>query len=201
MPLQSPPPPVQIIQAQAEMPLLPGSDPVVLAVFQWALANSPSLREVVRQLPAADRKARYRLVPDLDANYGNLRIQATGDLYHIDIGVSFLGWSRCGDALEPWVATALFLALETARHGRVRETGNPQALRFVWETKAEAFAFQAKVREELAAADPVRMRDLPDGELLYKHAFRPGVYPPAASKEIPRFSKIPKRRPLPDGVH
>ena len=123
MPLQSPPPPVQITQAQAEMPLLPGSDPVILAVFQWALAHSPSLREVVRQLPAADRKARYRLVPDLDANYGNLRIQATGDLYHIDIGVSFLDWSRCGDALEPWVATALFLALETARHGKVRETG------------------------------------------------------------------------------
>jgi len=200
MPLQSPPPPVPITQAQVEMPLLPGSDPVILAVFHWALVHSPSLREVVRRLPAADRKARYRLVPDLDANYGNLRIQATGALYHIDIGVSFLGWSRCGDALEPWVATALFLALETAQHGNVRETGNPQALRFILETKADAFAFQARVREELAAADPVRMKNLPDGELLYKNAFRPGVYPPAGSKDLPRFSQTPKRRPLPEGA-
>ncbi|MCE1203130.1 MAG: hypothetical protein LWW79_00765 [Holophagaceae bacterium] len=200
MPLQTPPPPAQITLAQVEMPLLPGSDPVILAAFHWTLLHSPSLRGVVSQLPAADRKARYRLVPDLDSNYGYLRIQATGDLYHIDIGVSFLGWSRCGDALEPWVATALFLALQTARHGKVRETGNPQALRFIRETQAEAFAFQAKVREELAAADPVRMKDLPDGELLYKHAFKPGVYPPAASKDIPRFSQTPTRRPLLHGA-
>ncbi|MBK9796638.1 MAG: hypothetical protein IPP58_09080 [Holophagaceae bacterium] len=201
MPIQSPPPPVQIVQALAEMPLLPGSDPMLLGTFQWALAHSPSLREVVRLLPAADRKARYRLVPALDANYGNLRIRATEDLYHIDIGVAVLGWSRCGDALEPWVAIALFLALETARHGKVRETGDPDHLRFARETRAAAFAFQARVRQELALADPVRMKALPDGELLCSHAFRPGVYPPATSKDVPRFSKTPKRRPLPDGVH
>lgn len=200
MPTYLPPPPPPAVQAVSELALLPGSDPMILGTFQWTLAHSPSLQEVVRKLPAADRKARYRLVPGLLQNYGGLRVRPLEEIYDIDIEVPILAWSRCGDALEPWVATAFFLALETASKGKHKETGDPQHLLFIRETRDGAFAFQAKVREELAAADPARMKDLPDGLVLYNHAFQPGLYPPAGSKLGIRFSMTPKRRALPDGV-
>src|SRR5512133_570815 len=201
MPNYPPLPPPQAVQRAAELPLLPGSDAIILRAFQWALAHSPSLQQVVRQLPGADRKARYRLVPGMAPNYGELRIRPLEDIYDIDIVVPILAWSRCGDALEPWVASALFLALETASKGRYKETGDPQHFHFIGKTREGAFAFQAKVREELALADPVRMKDLPDGQLIYRYEFKPGTYPPSASRDVPRFSKAPVRRPLPPGVH
>lgn len=193
-------PPPQAVQPAAELPLLPGSDPIIIGAFQWALAHSPSLQQVVRQLPGADRKARYRLVPGMAHNYGELRIRPLEDIYDIDIVVPILAWTRCGDALEPWVASALFVALETASKGRYKETGDPQHLRFIGKTREEAFAFQAKVREELASADPVRMTDLPDGQVIFRYGFKPGTYPPSISRDAPRFSKIPRRRPLPPGT-
>jgi len=194
-----PQPPAQAMQATVEMPLLPGSDSMILETFQWTLAHSPSLQEVVRKLPGADRKARYRLVPGLLQNYGALRIRPLDDIYHIDIEVPVLAWLRCGDALEPWVATAIFLALETASKGKHKETNHPQHLLFIRETRERAFAFQARVREELTAADPLRLKDLPDGQVIYGFAFQAGRYPPAGSKPVVRFSQTPKRRALPGG--
>jgi hypothetical protein len=198
--IPAPPPSVQAPQAAPELPLLPGSDPLIFGTFQWAVAHSPSLQQLVRQLAAADRKARYRLVPGLDQNYGRLRIQAIEDTYDIDIEVPILAWRRCGDGLEPWIASALFLAMETASKGKYRETSDPQHLHFVNETKNAAFAFQAKVRKELAASDPERLKGLPDGEVLFRFAFLPGLYPPSGSTAMPRFSVKPDRRGLPAGV-
>lgn len=179
-PLPAPPP-------GAELPMLPGSDPLVLGAYHWALRHSPSLLEVVRKLVKAERKARYRLVPGLDKNYGRLVVLVTNDEYEVDLQVPILAWNRCGDALEPWIASAVFLALETAGKGRFRETSDPNYFRFEQDTMRAAFAFQAQVRKELTAADPSRLKDLPDGERLYSSGFPPTVN--ASGQAV--------RRPLP----
>lgn len=181
-PAHLPPPP-----PGAELPLLPGSDPMVLNAYHWALHHSPSLQEVVRKLVKAERKARYRLVPGLDKNYGRLLVLVTNDEYEVDLQVPILAWNRCGDALEPWIASAVYLALETAGKGRFRETSDPNYFRFEQDTMRAAFDFQAQVRKELAAADPSRLKDLPDGEQLYSSGFPPTVN---ASGQV-------VRRPLP----
>jgi hypothetical protein len=173
--------------------MLPGSDPVVFRTYRWALGHSPSLRQLVRQLATAERKARYRLVPGLEPNYGRLVVLATEKEYEIDIQVPILGWNRCGDALEPWIASALYLALETASKGKLKETDNPHHLHFREGTMQAAFDFQAQVRRELVAADPVRLKDLPDGARLYRLGFRPLPVAPGASR-------VPNRRPLPDDL-
>lgn len=189
-PLPSPPPPPTPglqAPAAANLPLLPGSDPLILGTYTWALAHSPSLRELVGRLGAAERKAVYRLVPGLDANLGRLLVRPTEAVYEIDVQVPVLAWHRCGDALEPWIATALFLALEAAGGGRYRETRDPHHLVFSPDALRAAFVFQAQVRRELAAADPVRLADLPDG----RHLFEAG-FPPAATAQ-----GRPQRRALP----
>ncbi len=112
-----------------------------------------------------------------------------------------LGAFPLSSSLEPWVATAFFLALETASKGKYKETKDPQHLLVIRETREKAFAFQAKVREELTTANPARMKDLPDGLLIYNYAFKPGRYPVPDSQQKPKFDLIPKRRVLPDGVH
>lgn len=181
-PLSAPLPP-----PSAELPLLPGSDPMVLSAYTWALHHSPSLAEAVRKLAKAERKARYRLVPGLDPNYGRLLVLVTDHDYEIDLQVPILAWNRCGDALEPWIASVIYLALETAERGKLRETRDPNHFRFERDTMRGAFAFQAQVRKELAAADPERLKDLPDGERLYQAQF------PARLDATGR----PVRRPLP----
>ena len=154
-----------------ELPLLPGSDPMILGVYQWTVAHSPSLQQVVRQLARAERKARYRLMPGLDLNYGRLVVEATGEAYDIDIQVAVLPWRRCGDALEPWIATAVFLALEAASKGDLQVTHDSHRLTFLNQTRAAAFAFQAKVRKELVMADPLRLKGLPDGLVIFQRGF------------------------------
>jgi len=193
MPIPLPPPPPQAVQAAAELPLLAGSDPLVFGTYQWTLAHSPSLRHLVQQLAHAEPKARYRLVPGLDLNYGRLAVLATEAGYEIDIQVPVLAWNRCGDALEPWIASALYLALETASKGKLKETGDPHHLHFLDETMQAAFDFQTKVRKELAVADPERLKDLPDGARLYRLGFRPVPLAPGSSR-------VPARRPLPPGL-
>jgi len=193
MPIPLQPPPLQAVQAVAELPLLPGSDPLLFGTYQWTLAHSPSLRQVVWQLAHAERKARYRLVPGLGRNYGRLVVVVTEADYEIDIQVPVLPWNRCGDALEPWIASALYLALETASRGRLKEAGDAHHLHFLDETVQAAFDFQAQVRKELAAADPERLKDLPDGARLYRLGFRPVPVAPGSSG-------VPSRRPLPPGL-
>lgn len=170
-----------------ELPMLPGSDPLVLGAYHWALHHSPSLQDVVRKLVKAERKARYRLVPGLDKNYGRLVVLVTNDEYEVDLQVPILAWNRCGDALEPWIASVVYLALETAGKGRFRETGDPNRFLFERDTMRATFAFQAQVRKELTAADPSRLKDLPDGEQLYSAGFPPTVN--ASGQAV--------RRPLP----
>ncbi len=174
-------------QASTDLPLLPGSDPRVLGAYRWTLAHSPSLRQLVRQLAAAERKARYRLVPGLEPNYGRLLVLPTESEYEVDVQVPILAWNRCGDALEPWIASALYLALETAAKGKVQETDDENRLRFLRETRNAAFTFQAQVRRELVLADPERLKDLPNGEALYDSGFAPPKEP----------SGGPQRRALP----
>jgi len=193
VPIHLPPPPPQAVQAAAELPLLPGSDPLIFGTYQWTLAHSPSLRQLVRQLASAERKARYRLVPGLDRNYGRLVVLATDADYEIDIQIPVLAWNRCGDALEPWIASALYLALETASKGKLKETGDPHHLHFLDETMQAAFDFQSKVRKELVVADPERLKDLPDGARLYRLGFTPVPVAPGSSR-------VPSRRLLPPGL-
>lgn len=189
--LQVPPPaPPQALQVLTEMPLLPGSDPMLLGAFQWAFKHSPSLSQLVQRLVLAERKARYRFVPGLDSNFGRLVVEPTRDGYDIDIEVPIIAWNRCGDALEPWIASSLLLAFETASKGRLLETRDPKHFQFLRETMEAAFAFQAKVRKELVAADPERLKDLPDGQRLYESGYRPS----------PFVNGSPRRRALPDGL-
>jgi hypothetical protein len=180
------------------LPLAPGSDPQILRVTRWTLAHSPSLQALVQRLAAADRKARYRLAPGLDAHYGRLLVQATDEEYEVEIQVPILPWSRCGDALEPWIASALYLALETATQGKFQETGDENRLRFLRETRNAAFTFQALVRRELVLADPERLKDLPNGEALYDSAFARPKDPPGgpARRALPPESPDPSLPPV-----
>jgi hypothetical protein len=170
------------------LPMLPGSDPLILSTYTWTLAHSPSLQELVRKLILAERKARYRFVPGLEHRYGRLLVLVTEQEYEIDIQVPILAWNRCGDALEPWIASALYLAYESASKGKLEETANPNAFHFLKETMRAAFAFQEVVRRELVAADPERLKDLPNGESVYRSGFLPVL--DAAGRPI--------RRPLPE---
>ena len=185
-----PPRAILVSQATPQLPLLAGSDPMILGTYRWTLAHSPSLQQLVLRLASAEPRARYRLVPGLDRNYGSLVIQATDEGYEVDVRVPILAWSRCGDALEPWIASALFLALETASKGKLKETDDPNHLRFLRDTMRAAFDFQAKVRSELVAADPERLKGLPDGASLYQSGYWPGS----------GSSQVSPRRPLPDGL-
>lgn len=187
--IQALPPSLEAAQARAELPLVPGSDPLILSAYRWTVAHSASLQGVVRQLAAADRKARFRLVPGLGTRYGFL-ISPTQGEYQIDIEVPILAWSRCGDALEPWIASSLFLAWEVIRKEQYRAGSTPYHYYFIKDSIRASFAFQRLVRKELLAADPVRLKDLPDGALIYESGFQ--LAPPDRGG--------PARRALPDGV-
>lgn len=185
---QSPPP--QASNSVSELPLLPGSDPLVLGAYRWTVVHSVSLQEVVRQLAAADTKARFRLLAGLSEKY-DFTIFTTNDGYQIDIAVPVLAWTRCGDALEPWIASSLFLALEVVRKEKYRSNPDSNQHSFLQESIWDSFKFQGRVRKELLISDPVRLKDLPDGSSLYKSRFRP-----ASASSGP-----PSRRPLPSDVH
>ena len=183
------PPPQQAPHSVVELPLLPGSDPLILGVYQWTVAHSLSLQEVVRQLAAADLKARYRLIPGLSGRYGST-IYATSDGYQIDVEVPILAWSQCGDALEPWVASSLFLALEVVSKERYRVNSNPHIYSFIQGSIHASFIFQNRVRKELLITDSVRLKDLPDGASIYESGFRP----------TSTTQGKPSRRSLPNGL-
>jgi hypothetical protein len=80
--------------------------------------------------------------------------------------------------------------MKTASEGGFRQTRDPNRLQFLEKTRFEAFAFQAKVRKELMAADPERLKDLPDGSVLFRRGF------PVTS----RSGKVSTQRPLPIAV-
>ncbi|WP_306591161.1 hypothetical protein [Geothrix sp. 21YS21S-4] len=187
--LQPPPQPPALIgpESVVELPMYPGSDPMILATYRWVLAHSPSLREVVRRLARADKKARFRLVPGLGDRYDFL-ITPTPVDYEIEIQVPILGWTRCEDALEPWIASSLFLALEVVEKERYRDRSARGYLAFLDGSLHGSFVFQRKVRQELQAVEAERLKDLPDGPGLYRSGFRPS----------PQWNR--QRRALPDGV-
>lgn len=184
--IHSPPPPVQAPNPVADLPLLPGSDALILGVYQWTVAHSVSLQGVVRQLAAADGKARYRLLPGLGARF-EFTVSAADGEYQVDIEVPILAWTRCQDALEPWIASSLFLALEVISKEKYRGNPNPHQYVFLPSSIRASFVFQSQVRRELQAIDPLRLKDLPDGARLYNLGF-----PPSSS-----LQEGPSRRPLP----
>ena len=183
------PPSIITPEPLPELPLLPGSDPQILETYKWTVAHSPSLQVVVRELAIAERKARYRLCVGLDANYGRLLVSTTNEEYHIDIQVPVLGWARCGDALEPWIALSLYLARSVATEGALTKASDPYLLRFSKKTKSEAFEFQKKIRREIVLSDPERLKNLPDGLALFESGFTP---PTLGSR-----TRLPGRRALP----
>lgn len=187
--LQLPPPPAEVLQARPEASFFAGSDPLLLGVLRWTLGHSPSLAKVVDRLLLAEPKARYRLTQGLDKNYGRLLVAADAEFIRVEIQVPMLPWVRCGDAVEPWLATAISLALATAERGDLRGTPDPNRFKFLAPTKNAAFALQKQVRKELEATDPVRFKNMPYGWTLYETGFRS---PPGA--------KPPTRRPLPPGL-
>lgn len=182
------PPPIQAPNPVPELPLQPGSDPLILGAYRWTVTHSASLQGVVRQLAAADRKARYRLLPGLGDRF-SFTIAARDGEYQIDIEVPILAWTRCGDALEPWIASSLFLVLEVVSREKYRADPDPHRYFFTKSSIRASFAFQREVRKELQAMDPVRLKDLPDGAVIYDSGFQA----PASLRERPW------RRPLPDG--
>lgn len=182
LPSYLPPPPPAVIHS-IELPLLPGSDPQVLAAYRWAVAHSPSLREVVRRLALSDRKASYRLLPGFSTFI--LQVAPRGNGYEVEVEVPILAWTHCGDALEAWVASALFIALEVIDREQYRAAPRQIRLAILDASVRSAFPFQRQVKRELQAADPERLKDLPDGWTLYQSHF------------TPPHSERPARRPLP----
>lgn len=191
-----PPPPAHVLQVQADLPLLPGSDPIILSAFRWTLAHSASLRDLLPKIASAEPRARYRLLPGFEQNYGKLIVHPTADAYDVDVLVPILPWRQCGDALEPWIAGALYLAWYAAGDGHLRGTTSRDHLAFLPRTRKAAFAFQAQVRKELVAADPERLKDLPDALELYLTGFRPPLRPTPYGRVPVR----PEPRPLAGGI-
>jgi len=147
------------------------SDPMLMDLFRWLLARLPSLQKVVIELVKAEPKALFRLMPDFEVRYGRMTLAKTATHYEITLLVPVLPWTRAHDALEPWVASTVFLALGAARRGGVRGTRDPQTYRWDPQAEQQAFAFQAQVRAELRSLDPSRYGDLPDGQKLYQKGF------------------------------
>ncbi|NTV74669.1 MAG: hypothetical protein HGA66_10735 [Holophaga sp.] len=185
--LQPPPPPAEVLQVRPEWPVFAGSDPLLLGVLGWTLDHSPTLARVFDRLLKAEPKARYRLTQGFDKNYGRLVVRSDDEFIHVEIQVPMLAWKRCGDAVEPWLATAIFLAATTAERGDLRGTPNPDHFKFLSVTRNAAFALQKEVRKELEAADPVRFKDMPYGWTLYVNGFRaePGRTRPSQQRPLP----------------
>jgi hypothetical protein len=192
LPLQPPPEPLAQVAPQAlpELPLLPGSDPAILATYRWTLAHSSTLQDVVRRLAKADRKARFRLVPGFEERYDFL-IVPTQEEYEIDIRVPILGWTRCEDALEPWIASALFLAVEIVEKERYRDRKATRELAFLKGSIQASFTFQRKVREELQAADPERLKNLREGSGIYVSRFAPSIFGARQRRALPAGIQAP----------
>lgn len=184
--LQLPPEPPALAapQALSELPLLPGSDPAILATYRWTLAHSSTLQEVVRRLAKADRKARFRLVPGFEERY-DILVVPTQEEYEIDIRVPILGWTRCEDALEPWIASSLFLAVEIVEKERYRHRKVAREVAFLKGSIQASFTFQRKVREELQAADPERLKNLRDGSGIYLSRFAPSIFGARQRRALP----------------
>ncbi|WP_285724091.1 hypothetical protein [Geothrix rubra] len=143
----------------------------------------------MRQLAAADGKARYRLLPGLGARF-EFTVSAADGEYQVNIEVPILAWTRCHDALEPWIASSLFLALEVISKEKYRGNPNPHQYVFLPSSIRASFDFQSQVRRELQAIDPLRLKDLPDGARLYNLGF-----PPTSA-----LQEGSSRRPLPSGL-
>jgi len=196
MPIPCSPPAHQVVQSAPELALLPGSDPVILGSYQWTLDHSPSLQQVVQELVRTDRKARYRFVPGLDNRYTFL-VRPTAREYEIDIEVPMLAWRQCGDALEPWIASTLFLVLEVVKKEQYRTFADGNHLSFLKGSIAASFAFQRKVKDELEKADPVRLKDLPDGASIYASRFEPARWRNRQQRWLPGDAPTAAPSPIP----
>jgi hypothetical protein len=152
--------------------------------YQWTLEHSPSLQQVVQELVHSDRKARYRLVPGLDDRYTFL-VRPTAREYEIDVEIPILAWRQCGDALEPWIASTLFLVLEVTKKEQYRTFADENHLAFLKGSIAASFAFQRKVKDELVKADPMRLKDLPDGARIYASRFEPARWRSRQQRWLP----------------
>jgi hypothetical protein len=184
MPIYCQPPAQQVVEAATELPLAPGSDPLILDAYRWTLAHSPSLQQVVQQLARTDRKARFRLLPGLEKKY-TFWITPTDQEYEIDVEVPVLGWRVCGDALEAWIASSLFLVLEVVKDEKYRVHGSREPMTFLRGSIAASFAFQNRVKEELEKADPGRLKDLPDGARIYAAQFDPRRWSSRRQRALP----------------
>lgn len=195
------PPAQQVALPAAELPLLPGSNPLILGTYQWTLARSPSLQQVVRELARADRKARYRLIPGLGDGY-TFVVTPVNEEYEIDIEVPVLPWRQCGDALEPWIASSLFMVLEVVKNEKYRAHSRQNILTFLPGSVSASFIFQSKVKKELQASDPERLKDLPDGARIYHSHFAPTLLSDRKQRWLPTTLSppepaAPKRNPGP----
>jgi hypothetical protein len=204
--------PPAIQESQPGMPQLPwfgDSDPRLMRVYEWTLAHSETLRRVVAKLPRAEPKARFRLQPGGEVSYGKLLVQRTKDTYDLTLVVPVKAWQVCGDALEPWVASTFFLALECAERGEVNSTRSPRHYTVSNQTGNRLFAFQSRVRFELAREDSVRLGGIPDsGRALFESRFsgKPATLSDVDNGTAYKFKgkvilwRTPDRRPLPENL-
>jgi len=195
------PPVQQAKNLTPELPMFPGSDPEILAAYEWTLAHSPSLQQVVRKLANSDKKARYRLISGGLATRYNMTVTAIDEGYVITIVVPVLGWMRCEDALEPWIASALFVALEVINKENYIERTRWKSHSILTKSVNASFVFQQKVRDEIIAADPERLKNLPDGVLLYRWGFPPTHMQFQNKKQLPRTIPSSESSTKQDKVH
>ncbi|HJV49584.1 MAG TPA: hypothetical protein VJ549_09950 [Geothrix sp.] len=183
-----------LIGFQSDLPQLTWfgqSDPRLMRIFEWTLAHSASLRRVVARLPVAEPKARFRLLPGREAPLGELLLVRTEETYDLTLLVPVNGWEKYGDALEPWVASTFFLALDCAERGEVNPTGRPRSFTVTSEVYSRLSTFQYEVRAELAREDPERLDIMPVGGRAYIDDMVRGRL---------RRRSPSKRIPFPDGL-
>jgi len=156
---------------QDGIPFLKESDPILIQTYRWLLSKSTLMKDLVEELAKAEPKACYMLAVTHENKY-QIRVSERGDGYRVTLLVPVTYWAHCGDALEPWVAGTVFLMHAIAAKGHWRLIQRPDYYSFMQNDIDRSFAFQRKIREEIVPMDPVRLVDLPNGEALYRDAFR-----------------------------
>ncbi|HJV49582.1 MAG TPA: hypothetical protein VJ549_09940 [Geothrix sp.] len=180
-----------------------------MRIYEWTVAHSASLRRVVARLPQVEPKARFRLQPGKEATFGQLLLTRTQETYDLTLLVPVRGWEEGGDALEPWLASTFFLALDCAERGEVHATGVGRGYGISSQVEDRLSAFQYTVRAELAEADPARLSTMPVGGQAFLRARLGGVVSKPddhedgsaylAEGKLVRWPR-PKRIPLPEGL-
>ncbi len=153
--------------------VIPSSDPDLQEAFRRLWEGSTSFREVASALYREQPKIRLQLRKIDSESFGDITLSLDPQNYRLDLAVQWRGVRRGLDLPEPWLASLLFALREVSRSdGVVPAKGNEYT--FSRQVKRLMWNFQAEIRRELRAHDPVRYRPLAaSGEHLYWDVFPP----------------------------